>query len=333
MRYLDYIVRLAKEVKNPPLFLYHIYHYANKEVPYSLSKRIAKMNQTQYNKQELGDIIVNTHDGSNQVVHPDMDIFMDGVALICTPYPYAMEEYENPCLYIGNNLHALKPVMCPLDVQSRHTQGIHMSDPCLIADGPDLLCIYRETQYKDDYIFLKKVCIDNKGSFSVTKRHLLFFTKQEYVLSPAALLLNNELLIYHVKTNRTNSIMVLNRFDKAYYKKIATDYTEITGEPEDYYLWHIGICSSYYGKKTLHNESLKGLFLYINKTDNTKLKLFVADGCNLINWKIVKEVSLPHRLAAIIKFPYKSCINPQNGKILLSFRDKKSRNRLIELDV
>lgn len=330
MGYLAYIKRLVKEVKNPALFLYHLHHYANKLVPKSVAAKIAKQNLNQYTKQRADELIVETVDGSNQVVHPDMDIYKDGVAFICTPYPYAMEEYENPCLYYGKDINCLKPVLCPIDVQSEHTQGVHMSDPCIAAKGDKLICVYRETQYKDDNIYLKEISIDGKKVES-SDRALLLSTKNEYVLSPAVLLTDAKLLMYHVHTDKRDSRLVLNEFDITTYHRICDKTLSIENEPLGYYLWHIGINSSDYGKRIESATCTRGLFIYVDQKDNKHLKLFTAESADGYHWQIVSEVEIPESLRQLIKFPYKSCYNPQNGGILLSFRDKKDRNRLIQV--
>ena len=330
MRYIDYIIRLAREVKNPPLFLYHLFHYINKLVPYPVAKKIANRNEYQFAKQLTGDLIVITADGSNQVVHPDIDIYKDGVAFICTPYPYAMEEYENPCLFYGKNINSLEPVLCPLDVQSKHTQGVHMSDPCVVTSGNKLLCIYRETQYKDDYIYLKEISI-NGSDVESSERVLLLSTKGEYVLSPAVLITDTEMLMYHVHTNKYTSQLILNNFNLKNYKFIEKQILSIESEPKGYYLWHIGVNAADCKKNIETDSSMRGLFLYVDQKDNKHLKLFMSESVDGSCWRIASEVMIPESIKQIIKFPYKSCYNPEDGRILLSFRDIKDRNRLVLL--
>lgn len=328
MNYLHYIIRLIKEIKNPPLFLYHIHHYINILLNPSIATIIACRNKKQYMHQNVDDIFVKTTDGSNQIVHPDMDFYKDGVAFICTPYPYAMEEYENPCLYIGKNIKTLIQTLCPLDIQSLHTQGVHMSDPCIVSYKDNLLCVYRETIFKDDYIYIKEVSTID-GAPHTSNRKLLIFSQNEFVLSPAVLVQDHYLLMYHVKTNKHTSKMVLNRFCIDTYEHKDTLPIVIEREPEGFYLWHIGISANNYSKCIEKEAGLKGLFLYINKNDNTHLKLYVSESKNLQYWIVVSEVRIPENLKKIIKFPYKSCFNPQDGRILLSFRDNRDRNRLI----
>ena len=53
---------------------------------------------------------------------------------------------------------------------------------------------------------------------------------------------------------------------------------------------------------------------------------------DLLSWKIIKEVNIPREIKDVMKFPYKSCFEPCTGKILLSFRDFKDRNRLALID-
>lgn len=330
MGYIDYIIRLVREVKNPPLFLYHLFHYANKLVPYSVAEKIAKRNESVILKQKVGDLHIKTADGSNQVVHPDIDIYKDGVAFICTPYPYAMEEYENPCLFYGKSINSLGPVLCPLDVQSKHTHGVHMSDPCVVSYGDKLLCIYRETQYKDDYIYLKEISI-NGCEVESSERVLLISTKGEYVLSPAALITDTEMLMYHVHTNKYTSKLILYKFDLKNYQFVEKKSLSIENEPMGYYLWHIGINAADCKKYIESNTNMRGLFLYVDQKDNKHLKLFMSESVDGHHWRIACEVIIPKSLSQIIKFPYKSCYNPEDGRILLSFRDKKDRNRLVLL--
>lgn len=102
-------------------------------------------------------------------------------------------------------------------------------------------------------------------------------------------------------------------------------------EPEGYYLWHIGINVSDYSKTIKNGTNLIGLFLYIDQCDSKQLKLYKAESGDSSHWILKKEVPMPETLLGIIKFPYKSCYNPMNGKILLSFRDVQDRNRLVEL--
>ena len=323
--------RLAKEIKNPPLFIYHLFHYANHNIPSFLARYIRKNNYSQFQKENIGDIMIPTVEGSSQIVHPDIDIINGCYAFIGTPYPYAMEEYENPCLYIGQSLNSLQMISCPLDVQHERTQRVHLSDPCVASDGNKLYCVYRDTRYNDDYLYVKLAEPNASNKLNISERVLLLEKKSEYALSPAVVLHNNSFLMYHVETNRVQSKLVLNIFDKDNFVHLAQKITFLNNEPEGFYLWHIAIASSNAHGKLLHNDKLDGLFLYVSIKDRYTTRLCRAKSQDFINWYVEDEVYIPNNLKSIMKFPYKSCFIPNTNKILLSFRDKKDRNRLVQI--
>lgn len=333
MSILSYLGRLAREITNPPLFIYHLLHYTNRNIPGFLARYIKNRNFSQYKKQNIGDIMIPTIDGSYQIVHPDIDIINDYFAFIGTPYPYAMEEYENPCLYLGHSLKSLEMVCCPLDVQHERTQGVHLSDPCVASDGNKLYCVYRDTRYKDDYLYVKIAEFNALNKLNISDRILLLEKKSEYALSPAVILHNDSFLMYHVETSRVKSKLVLNIFEKENLVQREQKKTLLNNEPEGFYLWHIAIASSNDYGKLLRNDKLEGLFLYVSKMDRYTTKLCRATSQDFINWYVGDEVYIPENLKRIMKFPYKSCFIPNTNNVLLSFRDKKGRNRLIQIAI
>lgn len=332
MSYLKHIGLLLREISNPPLFIYHVCHYLNRDVPLWLSQYISKRNSA---SPTLHELTVSTIDGSDQVVHPDIIKYANGVAMVCTPYPYAMEEYENPCLYWGKSIDKLQSVICPFDRQSEHIQGVHMSDPCILNIRDELLCIYRETIKKDDYIYMKRMRLAGTEILYQSDRHLLMESSDYYILSPAALICGEDLLVYYVKYAKPNQTeLILSRFSSNGYHLLESLTMKVENEPSDYYIWHIGIYNADdYGKGVINGDRMKGLFLYQHRKKKTNLKLFhaVSAGVESCKWEIREEVTMPDSKKDSIWFPYKSCYNPQTMKILLSFRDKKSRNRLIEI--
>lgn len=333
MSILSCFWRLAKEIKNPSLFIYHVFHYVNRNIPSFLARYIRSRNSRQYQNQGIDDILIPTIDGSSQIVHPDIDIINDYFAFIGTPYPYAMEEYENPCLYLGHNLKSLEMVSCPLDVQHERTQGVHLSDPCVASDGNKLYCVYRDTRYNDDYIYVKIAELNASNKLNISKRKLLLEKKSEYALSPAVILKKDSFLMYHVETNRERSRLVLNIFDKESLAHQELKETFLNGEPDGFYLWHIAVAAYNGHGKLVQEEKLDGLFLYVSIKDRYITKLFRATTQDCINWFIEGEIDIPANLKGIMKFPYKSCFIPNTNYVLLSFRDKKGRNRLTQIAI
>ena len=334
MLLFDKILLLVKEITNPSLFVYHCFHYLNKRVPLRLARVIAKHNKLNKAK---GEKYIQTDDGSDQVVHPDIVEYQNRLVLICTPYPYGMEEYENPCLYIGNNLEYMKPLLCPIDNQGKQMHGVHMSDPCIVSSDNQLYCIYRETKFKEDFIYLKKVTIDEREYVGLSERRVLMQSKESYVLSPAVVTYDNYLYMYYVGLLSGNSSeLMLVQFDKERLESRHSAPITIQNEPLGFYLWHIGVNSAAdYGKCIKRGDALTGLFLYLNRQDSKNVKLFIAvcEDIGLNKWMIEKEVKMPKEVGSQILFPYKSCFIPKTeGHILLSFRDTMRRNRLYTID-
>lgn len=94
---------------------------------------------------------INTYDGSNQAVHPDIvynpgGIFNHKYWLAFTPYPYENDKFENPCILVsedGINFVKPKGAKNPLDnVNRKNNPGGHLSDTDLIYTNNELLLHY-----------------------------------------------------------------------------------------------------------------------------------------------------------------------------------------------
>lgn len=94
------LVNFALRIFNPPFFRYSVYHNLRKDVSKEVACKIWKKNKKQYLAEER-DFVVDSYDGSNQWVHPDVSFFDGLYWFVATPYPYGMEEYENPCVYFA----------------------------------------------------------------------------------------------------------------------------------------------------------------------------------------------------------------------------------------
>ncbi len=333
-QYLGKIWILLKTITNPSFFIYRIFHYLNKDVPYGIARCIYRKNLVEYNKDQIEEFLLDTYDGSGQVVHPDMAYFDNQYWLTVTPYPYGMEEYENPCIYHGENFLSLKCPIGPIAVQHKHTQGVHLSDPCFAVKGRNLFCYYRESERKGN---IERNTIYGLQYSNTEKKwgapSLLLHSEDDKILSPAMIFDDEgELSIYYVSTlnNKYTLVSTRSNGDK-------TDIIEykIEGMPIEYDLWHIGISKLIDIKsETSNKRSLAGLFLMRSKKKGGGMKLYETynNGADAV-WHIVREIVMPYSINDIIAFPYKSCFIPRkNGAVLLSFRDKKSRNRMIVIN-
>ena len=325
------ILRLIKTLRNPPLFIYRLFHYLNLFIPKAWAYYIYNQNKKDYLREGVIDYLIDTYDGSGQSVHPDIIYWNNKYWLVTTPYPYGMEEYENPCVYFGDSLFSLTVPNKPLRTQSVHSQGIHLSDPCLAVNGNQLWCYYRESKRKgnlEENIIWRLLYSEINKTW--TKEEIVLKSFNDKILSPAVQFNSfGELEMYYISTLNGNHILVSTRSN---HNADDVIQHQVYGVPEEYELWHIGISKSIDIYTSRNNENgLMGLFLMRLKSQHGNMKLYETknDGIET-DWHIVQEVQIPNEVINILAFPYKSCFIPKgNGKILLSFRDKLSRNRMI----
>lgn len=325
------IISLLSTLNNPFYFMYRVCHYLNKDMPHWMAMSIYKKNLKEYKKGRSEDFLIDTYDGSGQAVHPDMAYLNNQYWLVITPYPYGMEEYENPCIYHGEDLKNLICPHAPIAIQRKHTQGVHLSDPCFAVNGNKLYCYYRDSERKgnreENTIWEIQY---NESEKKWDEASLLLDSIDDKILSPAMIFDDDgKLCIYYVSTLNNKYTLV-----STMSNGVVNELTEhnIIGMPQDYYLWHIGIKRAIdiydSGKDT---DMLKGLFLIKSIKNKSKMKLFEAEG-NLSgsSWQITNEVEISNWLLKEIAFPYKSCyISNGRGEIMLSFCDKNHRYRLI----
>ena len=93
-------------------------------------------------------LAVDTYDGSNQVVHPDVALSSlsggdDVPRLIITPYPWGNASFENPSLYEGNGREVWFAPATVTNPIVKPTRG-YLSDPDLVSvpDGAGALWLY-----------------------------------------------------------------------------------------------------------------------------------------------------------------------------------------------
>lgn len=322
---------LLRTLSNPPLFIYLLFHYLNKDIPLKIARRICKNNLCEYNEYNVNDFILETYDGSCQVVHPDIVFYKDSYWLVVTPYPYGMEEYENPCIYYGESLNNLKLQKAPIAVQRRRIHGTHLSDPCLSIYNDKLYCYYRESVRKGDVEenYIWNTCYQESDK-NWSKPNLLLNSVTDKMLSPAVVYNKyGERIIYYISTmNNTYSLVSI----KGANLEGEIIEHNIIGLPKDFTIWHIGITPSDEVYQSCENsDELIGLLLVKSKLKTGDMRLFeIRNNQNSADWFVINEVKIPERLKGIMAFPYKSCYIPKReGDILLSYRDTKNRNRLV----
>lgn len=316
---------MIKSLANPPFFIYRIYHYANKYIPLGLASSIFKHNRKEYEKSGIKDVLIETHDGSGQSVHPTMAYWNNFYWLAITPYPYGMEEYENPGIYSCKTLDAFKIHTPYIKKQECHKQGTHLSDPALVVFDERLYCFFRSTENRKKNTLLYSVYDDTEDSWGIPK--YLFESSDDLLLSPA-FVKGSSLIMFHADW----------REGKGHLFKTIVGQDAVLGEKKEVIIkglepglsiWHLDIIS------INCTRELQGLFLMRNeKKRGIRHRLYYANSFDEgETWAIVKECYYPETVIKEMKFPYKSCFIPGESKIILSFRDKKDRNRLTIVDL
>lgn len=327
-KYISKLLFLFSKLKNPSMFIYLVYHYIQKDVPSRIALVIAKKNRKDIEESEK-EFYVPTYDFSDQIVHPDAVIFNGKYWMIVTPYPYGMEEYENPCLYCGNSIEKLTPFeINPIDRQDIHKIGFHLSDPCLFYSCDKLFCAYRSnTRYagkNNNIIYVKEIT----GSTVQKYRLKVLEADMDTLLSPAIVSEKNFYHMYHVRIQGGKGFLIHTKLDSS-FKAISGRIVEIAGLPEDYYIWHIAV-EYQNGKRCKTNIGrLRGLFLVRNCYSKASFRLYSAvSESNGSEWRLDKEITAPKNILAMQLHPYKSCFIPDSDQIIYSYIDKKNRYRL-----
>ena len=302
---------------NPPLFRYRINHYLKKEVAYKKAKKWAKKNQLLYENRGIDVIWFETYDGSNHVCHPDIAIWNDQYWMVSTPYPYGMEEYENPSLFYGSKLADMQPLKNnPIAFPSKKGYGSHLSDPCLWAVDDRLFCFYRDTINHGDSIE-NRICYKSMNKeLQLSSEKILLSSFQDGLLSPAVLRVGSELCLFYV--SYVHGSLTLTRCI------MADDMTLIIGSErnilpanDEWDIWHFDVKAT--------NNDTEFLLLQRAKKDRKKFKLQIGYfDLGMQQVIINKDVSLHDELQGVMANPYKSCIIPNSNKMLLSFRDNNA---------
>lgn len=327
------VMWLLQKISNPPYFLYLLCHYAQVNMPKFLAKSIARKNLRSFLAEEQ-EFYLETYDGSNQAVHPDVAYFNGEYWLAATPYPYGMEEYENPCLYRGGSIATLKAIPGnPIAKQRRHKIGFHLSDPCLLTCANKLICVYRENTRENgieqNYLYAKVITGKEKQEIP----SLIVSSKDDPLLSPALVCITEDgiekIHMYHVRRSGNRSEIVHSALNEELKAECVEEHI-CKGLPEDYFIWHISIAFSLDKKKFSEKENaeLSGLFLLKRANSTEEYRLFLAEQKNKTEWNLRKEIRPSANIRDDEVCPYKASFIPHTDEVLYSYIDKENRYRM-----
>lgn len=232
-------------------------------------------------------ITINTYEGSNQVVHPDVQFRNNVLYLAITPYPYYVDSVENPSLYTSIDGINFKDYRKGINPLVKAPPFDHNSDPDILFDKKDnLYLFYLETlrPFSNKVVLLKKT----KGEAEFKRKVVVSFNlknKEELILSPGVA--NNHQLnkyfMYYVEMNKKKfniQYMVSNQLTYFNKKKALKAKVKF---PDNYSPWHLDVIATN-DKYYLLTNGFHG------DESNHNYSLFLAESDDLINWKNNREI-------------------------------------------
>lgn len=306
-------VEMLSIADNPPFFRYRLNHYLKKPVALKKAKVWSKRNKKYYESKGIDVIWFETYDGSDQICHPNITFWHDNYWMVATPYPYGMEEYENPSIFYGKEFTGMIPFHSnPIAYPSKKGYGSHLSDPCLFSDDDYLYCFYRDTINCGKEIE-NRICYKKLDGNDFTPEKVLLSSFDDGLLSPAVLCIENVKYLFYVSNIQGElSLVMANISDDM----VIDDSSKklILSKDDEWNIWHFDAKST--------KDGIVFLLLQRSKMDKKKFKLQKGT-FNLVSQSVALggDIVIPDEIKEVMAFLYKSCIIPDSKKILLSFRD------------
>lgn len=262
------------------------------------------------------EIRICTSDLSKQVVHPDYIKFNGENILSITPYPFGIDVYENPELYIEKD-GIFKAMDGFLKFKPQSVGVDHYSDPVMfVSEGKIHICL----RWTNKVEKLNRLYITSSKDLKTWKTPKLVLEEHEdFLMSPAISVMNDFYKMYTVDYNENDNIMKL-RTSSNYIDWSEAKDVKVRNLPSNFRLWHIAID---------HDNSEKGIFLIKNETDH---KLMFSSKINDLEWVVQNEVILPENLKKEIQIVYKACFYTVNI-ILISAMFKDYSWRIVKVNI
>ncbi|MBI1835818.1 MAG: hypothetical protein HYR91_00985 [Flavobacteriia bacterium] len=241
-------------------------------------------------------ITINTYDGSNQVVHPDVLFRNNKLLMAITPYPFYEDSLENPCLYLSNNGLRFNEFSKNINPLVQTPKIDHNCDPDILYDNQgNLYLFYLETlrPFSNRIIRLKR----NKGCSKFSKKIVLNYNlmKNEQIKLSPAITQNMSDQSYYLffvnwdrKSYRNNIEMIKSNKIDVFSKKNTKNVN--VKMPQNFTPWHLDVISSNDKYYLLING-----FFGLQKND--EYGLFLVESNDLKTWRngkiIMKDADVP----------------------------------------
>ena len=303
------------------------YTYGNHFVPHLIAEHIKKDNIKQTRNSALPRLNVETYDGSGQTVHPDLVKRDEEFFMVCTPYPYGVDTYENPSVYRGTSVFSLKECTHnPIAFQEIRAAGCHASDPCILDYQDRLYVFFRDTVKVDNQITEKLYFCESADGSQWSQKKLMAQSNTRSYISPAVIIEGGTPYLYYVDlTCPSGGKIIKAALEKDFHLSEESDIP-VKNTPSGLIVWHIAICDDKHYGKIKGENGLIGLFTLRDIDTGTQYVNYwvhfdEAEQC----WVVDEELKIPAEFRGEIGTLYKSAIIPQTGDVMLGFRDRNLR--------
>ena len=311
--------RIIKKLKNPKKTFYDVFSVIERRMPRWMAKVISVGNYAHV----PAAVRVKTYDMGGQCCHPSVSTFRGKTYMACTPYPYGVEFYENPCVYVKRAPEAgWEPMAGAFPIVRAERLGFeHYSDPCLFRSRERLTLLFRKCERrpegKIDQLY-QAYTLDGE-TWSAPER--LLETAGDKLISPAAA--DEADRVFCVEYDGADdSCLVQYAVDEDMVLS-QRQVCDVQGLDEAYYIWHIDV--------ERRRDGLRGVFMLRKKYSALESKLaifFQGPGDDVWRWE--RDVPLTDQEQGQIKYIYKSAFSDRSDRLLCSACDKRNRFFLFE---
>lgn len=261
------------------------------------------------------EILIETYDGSNQVVHPDVLWGKNHLIMGITPYPYFNDDLENPCLYESTDGVNFDEYSTGINPLVKKPVIDHNCDPDILFDKNGNLVVFYVEMLRPHANNI--ISLTQKGKTpKFKKRTLLHYNlskNEPLVVSPSVIYNKNtkQYYMYFVNIVSPNKIEYIQSKSITKFNKNETKEIKIKF-PKNYSPWHLDVLKGDDDQYYLLTAGFYG------NQENNKYSLFLAKSSDLINWtdntEILSRKDVPHKN---LNFIYRSTALISQNKITI----------------
>lgn len=272
-----------------------------------------------------------TYDKSAQIVHPDIIQWKGRYWLAVTPYPFGLDTYENPCLFVSDDTRSweeVSPEFNPVFIPEGRP-STHLSDPWFFIEEDKLVLGFRWTHKKSprsENRLYRTSSTDGKQWSPIVE--IVHSTECSF-LSPAVINYKGGLHLLWADLTDSGSVLRSSILPEEGSALESETIVKIASMPEGMMLWHLSAMSS--SLQSSSSQQYEGLFLLRSEERNSnnhfdyQLVKVVAEN-PLDHWDIVGTLSIPLTLEELALYPYKASLYTDidgDSAVVASFCSKK----------